>query len=130
VDTTSPVWSWRPGSVNPSHQILDQMQRARWIRDAFFNPGSKNPAAKFFDTYGDLDANAQRAVVIFDGRITDDKSLKQPVTWPGTTAGNVTTQFEARYFDPPKSYGGPWALCRMIDDTRTGAAYGQQRIGL
>jgi type VI protein secretion system component VasK len=85
---------------------------------------------KFFVTFSDLDANAQRAVLVFDGKITDDKSLKQPVTWPGTVSGNVTTQFEARYFDQPKSYGGPWALFRFIDDTRAGAADGQQRIVL
>ena len=130
VDTTSPVWSWRPGSVSPSHQILDQMQRARWIRDTFFNPGSKTPEVKFFVTFSDLDANAQRAVMVFDGKITDDKHQKQDVQWPGVQSGNVTTQFEARYFDSPKSYGGPWALFRMIDDTRAGAADGQQRIVL
>ncbi len=38
--------------------------------------------------------------------------------------------FEARYYDPPRHYGGPWAWFRMIDENRQGAPDAQQRIRL
>jgi type VI secretion system protein ImpL len=130
VDTTGPVWTWRPGSVDPSHRLLEQMQQARRIRDMFFSPGSKTPEVKFHVTFSDLDANAQRFILTIDGQNTDDKHQKQLVTWPGPVPGHATSAFESRYFDPTTAYGGPWAWFRMIDDTRTGAADAQQRIGL
>ena len=80
--------------------------------------------------FSDLDANAQRAILVFDGQNTDDKHQKQIVTWPGPVPGNATTAFDGRYFDPPKPYGGPRAVFRLIDDTRAGTADGQQRIVL
>jgi type VI secretion system protein ImpL len=130
VDATGPVWTWRPGSVNPSHRLLDQIQQARHIRDMFFNPGSKIPEVKFFVTFSDLDPNAQRAVLTIDGSNVDDKRGKQGVTWPGTPPGTVRASFDARYFDPPRGFDGPWAWFRMIDAARIGNPDAQQRIGL
>ena len=130
VDTTGSIWTWRPGSVTPSHHLLEQMQQARYIRDMFFNPGSKMPEVKFFVTFSDLDSSTQRFVLQIDGQTTDTKGQKQPVTWPGPMPGNAIPTFEARYFDPPKPYGGPWAWFRMVDDHRAGAPDAQQRIGL
>jgi type VI secretion system protein ImpL len=131
VDTTGPVWTWRPGSVNPSHQLLDQMQQARRIRDMFFNQGSKIPDVKLFVTFSDPDPNVQRAVLQIDGQTVDDKHGRQGVTWPGSSGvGSALASFEARYFDPPKGFTGPWAWFRLIDATRIGAPDAQQRIGL
>ena len=78
----------------------------------------------------DLDPATQRFVLQIDGQTTDTKGQKQPVTWPGPNPGNAIPTFEARYFDPPKPYGGPWAWFRMVDDHRAGAPDAQQRIGL
>jgi type VI secretion system protein ImpL len=128
VDTSGPVWTWRPGSVNPAHGLLEQIQQARRIRDMFFNPSSRNLEVKFYVTFTDLDPNAQRFVLTVDGQIADSKSQKQEVTWPGAKEGHTYATFESRYYDPPAPYGGPWALFRMIDATRVVAPDPQQRI--
>jgi type VI secretion system protein ImpL len=122
VDTSGAAWAWREGSVNPSQRLLEQFQAAQRIRNMFFSPGSKTPAVRFFVTFTDLDANASRAVLTIDGQIMDDKHLKQPATWPGPTPGSASSAFEARYFDPAKTYAGPWAWFRMIDATRVATA--------
>ena len=96
----------------------------------FFPPGAKMPDVRFFVTFGNLDAAAQRAVLQIDGQTLDDKHMKQPVTWPGPTPGHATVTFESRYFDPTKAYGGPWAWFRMIDERRMGGSDAQQRIVL
>jgi len=128
VDTSGSEWTWRPGSVSPSRQLLGQFQAARRVRDMFFTPGSKTPEVRFFVTFSDLDSNAERFVLQIDGQNLDDKHLKQPVSWPGPVPGHATSTFESRYFDPTKPYGGPWAWFRMIDDTREGAPDLEQRI--
>ena len=129
IDTSGAAWAWRPGSVNPSQRLLEQFQAAQHIRNMFFAPGSKTPAVKFFVTFSDLDESASRAVLQVDGQNMDDKHLKQAVTWPGPNPGAASSAFEARYFDPPKTYPGPWAWFRMIDATRVAAAPDpQQRI--
>ena len=130
VDTSGATWTWRPGSVNPSHDLLVQVQQARRIRDMFFSPGSKAPEVKFFVTFSDLDPNAQRAVLQIDGQTMDDKHQKQPVSWPGPVPGHASSTFESRYYDQPKTYPGPWAWFRMIDETRLGAPDAEQRIWL
>jgi type VI secretion system protein ImpL len=128
VDTSGSEWTWRPGSVSPSRQLLDQFQEARRIRDMFFSFGSKTPEVKFFVTFSDLDSDAQRFVLQIDGQNLDDQHLKQPVSWPGPVPGHAARTFESRYYDPTKPYGGPWAWFRMIDDTRVGSPDAQQRI--
>jgi len=130
VDTTGAAWTWRPGSVNLSHSLLNQIQQARQIRDMFFSPGSKIPEVKFFVTFSDLDASTQRAVLTIDGTNADDKHGKQQITWPGTPPGSASAAFEARYFDQPKGFQGAWAWFRLIDATRVGNPDAQQRIGL
>jgi type VI secretion system protein ImpL len=122
IDTSGATWAWRPGSVNPSQRLLEQFAAAQRIRNMFFTPGSKTPTVKFFVTFSDLDSSASRAVLQIDGQNMDDKHQKQPVTWPGPTPGSASSAFEARYFDPPKPYGGPWAWFRMVDATRVATA--------
>ena len=130
VDMTGPTWTWRPGSVTPSHRLLEQFQQTRMIRDMFFTPGSKTPEVRYFLTFSDLDSSADRAVLEIDGQIFDDKHAKQAGSWPGPTPGHAASAFDARYFDPKKVKGGPWALFRMIDETRFGPPDAQQRIML
>jgi type VI secretion system protein ImpL len=130
VDTAGTSWAWRPGSVELSQKILDQFQQARRIRDMFFTPGSKTPDVKFFVTFSDLDSSAQRAVLQIDGQTFDDKHQKQSVTWPGPVPGHAAVSFESRYYDPTRAFGGPWAVFRLIDTTRTGAPDVQQRVFL
>jgi type VI secretion system protein ImpL len=106
------------------------MQQARAIRDMFFNPGSKTPEVKFFVTFSDLDANAQRAVLQIDGQTVDDKRGRQAVTWPSSSAGSALAAFDARYYDTPRGFTGAWAWFKLVDATRVGTVDAQQRIGL
>jgi type VI secretion system protein ImpL len=131
IDTSGATWTWRPGSVNPSQRLLEQFQAADRIRKMFFPAGSKTPSVKFFVTFSDVDSTATRFVLLVDGQTMDDKHLKQQVTWPGPTPGSASSEWESRYYDPMKTYGGPWAWFRMVDDTRVAtAADPDQRIVL
>jgi type VI secretion system protein ImpL len=133
VDMSGSEWAWRPGSVSPSRHLLDQFQAAQRVRDMFFAPGSKTPEVKFAVILTDLDRDASRFVLQIDGLNIDEKHLppvRTPVVWPGPVAGPTGFAFEARFFDPPKRFGGPWAWFRMIDATVEGAPDAQQRIRL
>jgi type VI secretion system protein ImpL len=133
VDTARSPWTWRPGAVSPRRRLLEQFQAAHSLRDMFFPPGSKTPDLKFAVTITDLDRAATRFVLEIDGRYFDDKHqppVKKPAGWPGPTPGRAAGSFESRYYDPPKTYGGPWAWFRMIDSTADGPADPQQRIRL
>jgi type VI secretion system protein ImpL len=129
ADTSGAEWSWLPGSVELP-RLLEQFHAARRVRDMFFEPGSKTAAVNFFVSFSGLDSGAQRFVLQIDGQILDNKHARWPVKWPGPAPGNATTAFEARYYDPPRHYGGPWAWLRMVDQTRDGAPDAQQRIRL
>jgi type VI protein secretion system component VasK len=56
--------------------------------------------------------------------------MKQPAQWPGPVPGHAAASFESRYYDPTSTFGGPWALFRLIDATRIGAPDAQQRVVL
>ena len=43
VDTSGQTWTWRPGAITPSHDLLPQFQAAQQLRDMFFQPGSRRP---------------------------------------------------------------------------------------
>jgi type VI secretion system protein ImpL len=118
VDTTGPTWTWRPGSITPQHELLPQFQAAQQIRDMFFQPGSKAPSLKFFVGFSDVDSTATRFILQVDGQNFDDQHGRQQVAWPGTQPGAATTSWESRYYDPTRAYTGPWAVFRLIDDTR------------
>jgi type VI secretion system protein ImpL len=122
VDSSGPTWTWRPGSIRPTHDLLTQFQAAQQLRDMFFPAGSKTPAVKFFVTFSDMDTVATRFILQIDGVNFDDKhGARQSGTWPGPQPGVAATSFESRYYDPTQSRGGPWAWFRLIDETRIGA---------
>ncbi|MEO6237724.1 MAG: type VI secretion system membrane subunit TssM, partial [Vicinamibacterales bacterium] len=128
VDATGARWAWRPGSIAPSHNLLEQFQAAKEIRDMFFQPGSKTPVVKFMVTFTDLDSSSSRFVLQIDGQPYDDKHLKQTAVWPGAQTGSAATAFESRFFDPTKAYNGPWAWFRMIDDNRLAGGEAQRVV--
>ena len=118
VDTSGATWAWRPGSITPTHDLLPQFQAAQQLRDMFFQQGSKTPSVKSFVTFSEVDSTATRFILQIDGQNFDDKHGRQEVKWPGAQSGMAATSWESRYYDPTRSYGGPWAWFRMIDDTR------------
>jgi type VI secretion system protein ImpL len=134
VDTTKSPWEWKPGSVTPKRQMLQQLQAAAMVRDMFFPAGAKTPEVRFNVTISDLDAGASRFVLQIDGSLFDGAHrgpVRAPAVWPGPQSGLVTAAFEGtKIFVPPAAYQGPWAWFRMIDATAEGAADGQQRVRL
>jgi type VI secretion system protein ImpL len=133
VDTSQTPWTWRPGAVNPQRRMLEQFQAARRIRDMFFPAGAKTPEVRMGVTITDLDPTATRFVMELEGQLLDEAHqapAARPAVWPGPVPGQVALSFEGRFFDPKKTYGGPWALFRMIEATAEGPADAQQRVRL
>ena len=115
VDTTGPAWRWRPGSVNLPDGLLDQFQEARRIRDMFFPPGAKMPDVRFFVTFGNLDAAAQRAVLQIDGQTLDDKHMKQA----GHVAGTHARPCDGDVREPVlRSDDSLWRSVGLVPDDR------------
>ena len=126
VDTAGARWTWRPGSIEPSHDLLEQFQAAQQIRDMFFQPGAKTPEVKFFVSISDLDRTAKRFVLRIDGKNYDDKNGKQPAVWPASAPGEASSAFEGDFFDPTATYTGPWGWFKMIDGTRVAGGDAQR----
>ena len=117
------------GSV--ASRLLDQFQAARGVRDMFFAPGAKTPEVNFFVSFSGLDSSATRFVLEIDGKTLRQQGARDGQSpWPGPAPGKVMSAFEARYYDPPRHYGGPWAWFRLVDENREGAPDAQQRIRL
>jgi type VI secretion system protein ImpL len=127
IDTSGATWTWRPGSVNPSQRLLEQFQAAQRIRNMFFTPGGKTPSVSFFVSFSDVDNTASRFILQVDGQYMDNLNGKQTVAWPGPKPGNAGTSWDSRYFDPTKSYGGPWAWFHLIDENRVATAPNAQQ---
>jgi len=118
VDTSGSVWRprGREGPGVPGGTIA-QFQRAAIIRDAFFRPGSKVPAA-----------NAELRVLSMDDRVTHvtlevesqvmrfDRvaALAVKIGWPSQRAGG-TVRLQAYPSGATLSAEGAWALFRLID---------------
>jgi type VI secretion system protein ImpL len=133
VDTSESPWTWREGSVNPQRRILDQFEAAKRIRDAFFPAGSKTPELGFYISVTDLDAGSDRFILQLDGQTFDGKPrtvVKRAGVWPGPVPGQAIASFEARFYDNPTPYGGPWAWFKMIDATAEGPADAQGQLVL
>lgn len=133
VDTTRSPWTWRPGSITSSHDLLAQFEAASRIRDMFVPPGAKAPEVPFLVTITDLDRGADRFVLEIDGQIVDNKHeppTRKPLRWPGEASGQAATTFEGRFHYQPQAIGGAWAWFRLIDRAATGPADAQQRIRL
>ena len=123
VDTRSQPWTWQKVNdvdLGISPAVLEQLQYAAEIRDAFF-AGAPTPAVQFQITPEALDPKADSVQltigsqnVLFETRRPNNTPVA--ITWPGTVglAGVV--------FQPPLSNGesqlakdGPWALFRLLD---------------
>jgi type VI secretion system protein ImpL len=123
VDQRSRPWTFKKvndADLGISAAVLQQMQYAAEIRDAFF-AGGPVPQVKFQITPEALDPKAQGIVLDIDGQpVTFKHSDGQPrpfaIGWPGAVGVARVT------FDPPapgseSSLGrdGPWAWYRLLD---------------
>lgn len=123
VDTTGKVWKPQTsdGVAAPvSAADVVQFQRAAVIRDLFFAPGSTTIAVRFDMTPLQLDSNASRVSLEFDGTsvtYAHGPSRATQITWPGPNR----IQNVRLVFDPPPPGGtgvladtGPWAMFRLF----------------
>ncbi|MDO9525476.1 MAG: type VI secretion system membrane subunit TssM, partial [Gemmobacter sp.] len=123
VDQRSRPWTFKKvndADLGISAAVLQQMQYAAEIRDAFF-AGGPVPQVKFQITPEALDPKAQGIALDIDGQAVSFKhSDGQPrpfaIGWPGAVGVARVT------FDPPapgseSSFGrdGPWAWYRLLD---------------
>jgi len=121
VDTRARPWAWKrvnDADLGISQSILQQMQYAAEIRDAFFGGGAE-PAVQFQMTPEALDPKAEQVTLEIDGQSVEFRHNMAPspfaVTWPGSVSMARVT-FQPHESGTGNSLGrdGPWALFRLL----------------
>ncbi len=122
VDTTQRPWAWK--TVNGTdlgigQPVLDQIESALLIRDAFFPAGA--PSIDFQITPEALDPAAQAINLNVHGtevtyRHTDGQPTPQAVNWPGTVGLARATFLPGKPgSEDALSRDGPWGWFRLLD---------------
>ncbi|MEO9778847.1 MAG: type VI secretion system membrane subunit TssM [Sedimentitalea sp.] len=123
VDTRTRPWSWKRVNdvdLGISQSVLEQMQYAAEIRDAFFAAGP-TPAVQFQITPEALDPKAKSVSLEIDGQKVEFAHRGgQPnpvaVTWPGSVGlARVTFQPDKKNIESTLSRDGPWGWFRLLD---------------
>ncbi|MDU9006181.1 type VI secretion system membrane subunit TssM [Sedimentitalea todarodis] len=123
VDTRTRPWSWKRVNdvdLGISQSVLEQMQYAAEIRDAFFAAGP-TPAVQFQITPEALDPKAKSVSLEIDGQKVEFAHRGgQPnpvaVTWPGSVGlARVTFQPAKKNIESTLSRDGPWGWFRLLD---------------
>lgn len=124
IDTRSRPWTWKPvngADLGISPTVLQQIENAAQIRDAFFASGGPTPSVSFQMTPEALDPNAQAVTLSIDGtRVRYAHSDGQPgptaVTWPGAV-GQAQVVFEpsSSSVESGIARDGPWAWFRLLN---------------
>ncbi|KAG1647589.1 Protein phosphatase PrpC [Nymphon striatum] len=130
IDTRSRPWTWKRVNdvdLGISQSVLQQMQYAAEIRDAFF-AGAATPAVQFQITPKALDPKAKEVVLEIDGaKVGYSHKNGQPtpvaVTWPGSVGlARITLLPDKRETENSLSKDGPWAWFRLLDAAEGGDA--------
>ena len=129
IDTSKKPWTWKVvngADLGISQAVLDQLQAASEIKDAFF-PNGPNPGVGFQITPVALDPNATDIALNIDGQnVAFAQNAGQPlptaITWPGAVGVAQVT------FNPPLNGGestatkdGPWGWFRLLDSAEVRA---------
>ncbi|MBK0327123.1 type VI secretion system membrane subunit TssM [Rhodobacteraceae bacterium F11138] len=123
VDTRTRPWSWKRVNdvdLGISQAVLEQMQFAAEIRDAFFNAGP-TPAVQFQITPEALDPKAKSVSLEIDGQKVEFAHRGgQPnpvaVTWPGSVGlARINFQPDKKNIESTLSRDGPWGWFRLLD---------------
>lgn len=123
VDTRTRPWTWKRVNnvdLGISAAVLQQMQYAAEIRDAFFANGPV-PAVQFQITPEALDPKAKSVLLEIDGQqVGFAHRGGQPnpvaVTWPGSVGlARVTFLPQKKKIENGLSRDGPWAWFRLLD---------------
>ncbi|MFC6639975.1 type VI secretion system membrane subunit TssM [Sulfitobacter sp. JBTF-M27] len=123
VDTRSRPWTWKKVNdvdLGISPAVLQQLQYAAEIRDAFF-AGGANPQVQFQITPEALDPKADSVQltigsqnVLFETRRPNNTPVA--ITWPGTVGlAGVVFQPQLQNGESQLAKDGPWAWFRLLD---------------
>ncbi|MES2967741.1 MAG: type VI secretion system membrane subunit TssM [Pseudomonadota bacterium] len=122
VDTRARPWTWKKVNstdLGISEAVLQQMQYAAEIRDAFFAGGAQ-PAITFQLTPEAMDEKAKAMVLEVDGTQVpySHKSAPTPVavTWPGAVGlAQLTFEPALQGIESRIKKDGPWAWFRLLE---------------
>ena len=124
VDTATNPWTFKStgagADLGISQAVLNQMQYAAEIRDAFFASGTA-PLVPFQITPKALDPKAKEMILEIDGTtVAFNHKMGQPtpvaVTWPGSVGlARITLNPNRRSSENVLSKDGPWAWFRLLD---------------
>ncbi|WP_027233861.1 type VI secretion system membrane subunit TssM [Leisingera caerulea] len=123
VDTRSRPWTWKRVNdvdLGISQAVLQQMQYASEIKEAFFAGGAQ-PAVQFQITVNALDPKAKEVLLEIDGtKVAYNHRSGAPtpvaVTWPGPVGlARITLLPKKRDAENVMSRDGPWAWFRLLD---------------
>ena len=124
VDTSGTRWRWREasgGSLGLSASILTQFESVNRIRQQFFKPGGVEPELRFTLAPEYLDATAQRLTIEINGQrleYSHGPQQRWAAKWPSDVNEQVVVTFDTGTGPgPSKTYDGPWAVFRFIDDS-------------
>jgi type VI secretion system protein ImpL len=118
VDTSGAAWKprSREGPTLPE-SVIAQFQRASVIRDTFFRPGSKAPAANAELRLLSMDERLSHVTLEVDNQVLRfDRvaSLAVKISWPTQRAGGLI-RLQAYPTGAALSLEGSWALFRLVE---------------
>ncbi|MEH6456016.1 MAG: type VI secretion system membrane subunit TssM [Cocleimonas sp.] len=121
VDTSKKPWRFKR-NIGIRNDILEMYQRAEIIKEAFFEPGSKQPIVNFSLEPELLDRSVSMFLFEIDSqqlKYRHGPTRKELFTWPGPGANNETRIA----FSPPnggrsinKKYEGEWSFFKLLDE--------------
>ncbi|MDR4518128.1 MAG: type VI secretion system membrane subunit TssM [Nitrosomonas sp.] len=125
VDTTRQTWRFRnvgDASMGTAPRDLQQFQRAKIVRDVFFQRGGNKPSMELTFKPIDMDASITQFILDIDGqlvRYSHGPQIPVTVQWPGTR-GSSQVRLQISLADSGSSltgqvFEGFWALFRMFD---------------
>ncbi len=121
VDTSKKPWRFTK-DIGISQKILNVYQEVELIREAFFQPGQKQPMIGFSLEANSLDYNVSQFMLEIGGQKLSYRhgpTRKEEFFWPGPSVNSETRIV----FTPPnggrsinKKYVGEWSLFKFFDD--------------
>jgi type VI secretion system protein ImpL len=118
IDTSQSTWTWRPGAVTGSREMLERFQAAQRVRELFFRRGTPVPDVRFSVNTAGIDPKIPRFVLEIDGQYFDSHGPRQtqPAVWPGPTPGRASARIAVPGGAQTQDDAlGAWGLFRLFD---------------
>jgi len=127
VDTSSRPWSWRPGAVRASLEMLETFEKAQEVRELFFKPDAGRVSVDFDLILGGTDSDVRRFVLEIDGMYYDytrggSPTRRVEATWPGSATGTAQSGVTFEDRGGPKRaqfFQSQWGWFRLLDHYQT-----------